>query len=167
MIRPIAVVILCLAGVGVIAAAAMKSASAPSAGIVFPVAAGNKADRLPISKKDIPAEADKAADAQEVVVAYTPPPEQTAVNSPQAAAEEAGHAEEAGRTDSSGAIHQHDQPHHGSGAKAARHRTRRVEHARAHTPDKPDKEAIDVKECPSDGLRPLLRRLNLVSADSC
>lgn len=204
MIRAMAVAIVCLAGVGVFAATRMKSAPPPSAEIVFPVAAGNKANRLAFSKQEIPANADKvaadkvvadrvvgidkavaaadkvvadkavadpgkvvAADAGKVVetdkVAFadTPPPERSSVTLPEAAPEEAG------RADTPAAVHRHEHPRHSSGAKKARHRIRSAEHARAHSPEKPDKEALNAKGCPSDGLRPLLKKLNLVSPNSC
>jgi len=189
MIRTMAVAIVCLAGVGVFAATGMKSASPSSAEIVFPVAAGNKANRLPFSKQEIPADADKVAnadkavadkvaetdkvtadktaetdklvDADKVAFADTPPPERSSVALPEAALEEAG------RADTPSAVHRHEQPRHSSGAKKARHRIRSAEHARARSPEKPDKEALNAKECPSDGLRPLLKKLNLVSPNSC
>jgi len=71
VIRTVALGVVCLAGLGAIAAAAKKSPPPPP-GVVMPVVAGNKADRLPlVIKQDTPTEAEK------VDVVYVPPSEQS------------------------------------------------------------------------------------------
>jgi hypothetical protein len=70
VIKTVALGVVCLAGLGAIAAAAKKSAPPPLPELVMPVVAGNKADRLPLRmNKDTPTEVD------EVNVVYVPPPE--------------------------------------------------------------------------------------------
>src|SRR5258708_579946 len=60
VIRAVALGVVCLAGLGVIAAAAKKSAPAPAPEVVMPVVAGNKADRLPlVINQDTPTAAER------------------------------------------------------------------------------------------------------------
>jgi hypothetical protein len=55
VIRAVALGVVCLAGLGAIAAAAKKSAPLPAPEVVMPVVAGNKADRLPlVVNQDMP-----------------------------------------------------------------------------------------------------------------
>ncbi len=68
MIRTVALGVVCLAGLGAIAAAAKKSPPPQPAEVVFPVVAGNKADRLQlVIRQDTP------TDAEKVDVVYVPP----------------------------------------------------------------------------------------------
>lgn len=70
MIRIVAIGLICLAGVGAIAAAASRSTSIATSAVDYPIVARNKSDRLPmVSLKDIRLSAEK------VSVSYTPPAE--------------------------------------------------------------------------------------------
>ena len=70
MIRTVALGFICLAGLGAIAAAAMKSTPPPPE-VVMPVVSGNKADRLPLAINE-----DKPTDAEKVDVVYVQPSEE-------------------------------------------------------------------------------------------
>lgn len=65
MIRTVALGVVCLAGLGAIAAAAKKPPLPQPAEIVFPKVAGIKADRLPLVIRR-----DTLTDAEKVDVAY-------------------------------------------------------------------------------------------------
>ena len=70
MIRTVALGVACLAGLGAIAAAAKKPPPPQPAEVIFPVVAGNKADRLQlVIGRDTP------ADVEKVDVVYVPPDE--------------------------------------------------------------------------------------------
>ena len=60
MIRTVALGVVCLTGLGAIAAVAKKSPPPPPAEVVMPVVAGNKGDRLPFKiNQDTLTEAEK------------------------------------------------------------------------------------------------------------
>src|SRR3979409_2082298 len=68
VIRTVALGVVCLAGLGAIAAAAKKTPPPQPAEVVFPIVAGKKADRLQlIIRRDTP------TDAERVDVVYVPP----------------------------------------------------------------------------------------------
>ena len=68
MIRTVALGVVCVTGLGAIAAAAKKSPPPQPAEFVFPVVAGNKADRLQlVIRRNTP------TDAEKVDVVYVPP----------------------------------------------------------------------------------------------
>jgi hypothetical protein len=71
VIRTVAFGIVCLAGLGAIAAAAKKSPPPRPAEIGFPVTAGNKADRLPISSNR-----ETTTQVEKLNVVYIPPTEE-------------------------------------------------------------------------------------------
>jgi hypothetical protein len=79
VIRTVALGVVCLAGLGAIAAAAKKSTPpSPSPEVVFPVVVGNKTDRLPIRTKQ-----DTLTDTDKIDVVYVPgTPGQTLSGSP-------------------------------------------------------------------------------------
>ncbi len=84
MIRTVALGVICLAGLGAIAAAAKKSRPpSPSPEVVFPVVVGNKTDRLPIRTQDTLTDTDK------VDVVYVPSTGQDQIHQPQPAPPEA------------------------------------------------------------------------------
>lgn len=61
VIRIVVLGVACLVGLGAIAAATKKSGPPPAAGVVMPIVAGNKADRLPFTiKLDMPAAGERA-----------------------------------------------------------------------------------------------------------
>ena len=81
MIRTVALGVVCLAGLGAIAAAAKKSPPPPE--VVMPLVVGNKADRLPSKiNQDTPTETKK------VDVVYVPLGEQSQAGLPPPALEE-------------------------------------------------------------------------------
>ena len=151
MIRTVALGVVCLTGLGAIAAIAKKSPPPPPAEVVMPVVAGNKADRLPlIINQDTP------TDAEKVDVVYVPSTEQDRISLPQSAPKEAAsppHHVIAPR-------HWHDP--HDLQVKAAKQRTSSTKQAEKRSADQPPKQVSGVKECRrSDGLQPLLIKLNL------
>lgn len=149
MIRTVALGVACLAGLGAIAAAAKKSPSPPPE-VVMPVVAGNKTDRLPlIINRDMLTEAEK------VDVVYIPPSEQGQAGLPPPASQEPAsppHHVIAPR-------HWHD-PHKVK-TKGAKQKTSSTKQSKKRSPDSPPKQVSGVKVCRSDGLDPLLRKLNL------
>jgi hypothetical protein len=144
VIRTVALGVVCLAGLGAIAAAAKKPSLPQPAEIVFPKVAGSKADRLPL----IPRLA-TPTDVERVDVAYVPPVE--------ASSESAAPQKAAGpplpRIVSR---HRHD-PHDRKFFEAAKQRASKSKP----TADRVPKRVTAVKECRSDGLDPLLRKLHL------
>ena len=72
MIRTVALGVVCLAGLGAIAAAAIKPPLSQPAEIVFPEVVGGKADRLPLLPR-----LDRPAEIERVDVVYLPPVDAT------------------------------------------------------------------------------------------
>jgi hypothetical protein len=110
----------------------------------------HKADRLPlIINRDTP------TDAEKVDVVYVPPSEQGQAGLPPPASQERAsppHHVIAPR-------HWHDP--HDLKAKAAKQGTSSRKQAKKRSADQPPKQVGEVKQCRSDGLDPLLRKLNL------
>ena len=144
MIRTVALGVVCLAGLGAIAAAAKKPSLPQPAEIVFPKVAGSKTDRLPlITRLDTP------TDPERVDVAYIPPVEASS----EPAAPQKAAIKPLPRIVSR---HWHD-PHDRKFFEAAKQRASKSKP----TADRVPKRVTAVKECRSDGLDPLLRKLNL------
>jgi hypothetical protein len=151
VIRTVALGVVCLAGLGAIAAAAKKSTPpSPSPEVVFPVVVGNKTDRLPIRTKQ-----DTLTDTDKVDVVYVPPTGQDRIHLPQPTPQEAA------GPPSLDIIPRHWHDPHNRRAEAAKPRTSSMKPSKKHSPDSPPKQVNAVKECRSDGLQPLLRKLNL------
>ena len=151
VIRTVALGVVCLAALGAIAAAAKKSPPPQPAEVIFPVVAGDKADRLPlIINQDTP------TDAEKVDVVHVPPREQSQAGLPPPAPNEVAsppHREITPR-------HWHDP--HDLKARAAKQRSSSAKQAKKRSADQPPKQVSGVKECRrSDGLQPLLVKLNL------
>jgi hypothetical protein len=146
VIRTVALGVVCLAGLGAIAAAARKPTLLQQAEIVFPIVAGSKADRLPLMPR-----LDSPADVERVDVAYVPPVEAPSeLPVPQKVASPP--------LPRIASRHWHD---HRKFSEATK---RRASASRSPTKDSVDratKQASATKECRSDGLDPLLRKLNL------
>ena len=150
MIRAVAVGVVCLAGLGAIAAAAKKLAPQPAPEVVMPVVAGNKADRLPlVVNQDTPTAAEK------VDVVYVQPDEQGRADLPPPAPKQATIAPHRGITPR----HWHDPL--APDAKAAGNRASITKQTKKDAAGKPPEQVSEVKRCRSDGLDPLLRKLNL------
>jgi hypothetical protein len=151
VIRSVALGAVCLAGLGVIVAAAKRSAPPPWAEIVMPVVvAGTKADRLPLV---INQETPTAAERMDV--GYVQPSEQGQVRLLPPVPKEAVIPP---RRDIF-PRHRHDP--HDLRASAANKRANIAKQSKKDPADNPPKQISDVKQCRSDGLDPLLRKLNL------
>ena len=149
MIRTVALGVVCLAGLGAIAAAAKKSPPPPPE-VVMPMVAGNKADRLPLKiNQGTPTEAEK------VDVVYVPPSEQSQAVLPPPAPKQVGSPPHRVIT----LRHWHDP--HDLKPRAAKQKASSVEQPKKASADSPPKQVSDARECRSDGLDPLIRKLNL------
>ena len=140
VIRTVALgVVFCLAGLGAIAAAARKSPPPPPE-VVMPIVAGNKVDRLPLLvNRASPTEAGRL----DVADPPPPPSQGRAVRPHQVIAPH----------------HRHDP--HDPKAKAAKLGTSSTKQVKTRSADPPAKQVSQVKQCRSDGLQPLFRKLNL------
>jgi hypothetical protein len=148
VIRTVALGVVCLAGLGAIAAAAKKSPPPPE--VVMPLVAGNKADRLPLKiNQDTPTEAKK------VDVVYVPPGEQSQAGLPPPEPEEVASPPDRVITPR----HWHDP--HDLKALTVKQKASSVKQLKKASADSPPKQVSEVKRCRSDGLDPLLRKLNL------
>jgi hypothetical protein len=149
MIRTFALGFICLAGLGAVAAAAMKSTPPPPE-VVMPVVSGNKADRLPLTIKE-----NKPTDAEKVDVVYVQPSEEgQATPTPPVSEEPAPirHPENTSR---------HWPDRHHVKAKTERRRASSTTQMETRSVDPSPAQISELKECRSDGLDPLLRKLNL------
>ena len=145
MIRTVALGFICLAGVGAIAAAATKSTPPPLLEVVMPVVAGNKTDRLPPTTNQ-----DKPTDAEKVDVVYVQPSQEGQASPPSRISEEPAptrHPDTNGR-------------HHVK-AMTEKQRVGSTKQTKTRSVDPSPAQISELKECRSDGLDPLLRKLNL------
>jgi hypothetical protein len=149
VIKTVALGVVCLAGLGAITGAAKKSTPSPPPETVLPVLAGNKADRLPlIINRDTPAEVEK------VNVVYVPPSEQGQTGLPPPASQKPASPPHHAITHR----HRHELHH------LAKRRVSTTKQAKKRSADQAPKQVSEVKQCRSDGLDPLLRKLNLSPA---
>jgi hypothetical protein len=146
VIRTVALGFICLAGVGAIAAAATKSTSPRPLEVVMPVVSGNKTDRLPLTINE-----DKPTDAEKVDVVYVQPSQEGQAS----LSEEPAPA----RHPDINSRHWHDRHH--VKAKTERRRVSSTKQTKTRSVDPPTAQISELKECRSDGLDPLLRKLNL------
>ena len=150
MIRTVALGVVCLAGLCAIAAAAMKPPLPQPAEVVFPVVTGSKADRLPLI-----ARGESLTEIEKVDVVYVPPVGDVAPSSqsePQKAASPPPPRIVSRRW--------HD-PHDRKFFEGTKQGTSKSKPPTKSSADWLPKRVTDVKECRSDGLDPLLRKLNL------
>jgi len=138
VIRTVALGFICLAGVGAIAAAAKKSTPPPPLEVVMPVVSGNKTDRLPLAINE-----DKPTDAEKVDVVYIQPTQEGQASPPSRLSEEPAPTR------------------HPVKAKTERRRASSAKQTKTRSVDPPPAQISELKECRSDGLDPLLRKLNL------
>jgi len=151
VIRTVALGFICLAGVGAIAAAATKSTPPPPPlEVVMPVVSGNKTDRLPLTIKE-----DRPTDAEKVDVVYVQPSEEGQASPPSRISEEPAPA----RQPDINSRHVHDR--HQGKAKTERRRASSTTQTKTQSVDPSPAQISELKECRSDGLDPLLRKLNL------
>lgn len=149
MIRTVALGVVCVTGLGAIAAAAKKSPPPQPAEFVFPVVAGNKADRLQlVIRRNTP------TDAEKVDVVYVPPIDDLAPPN-----QSAPHKAASPPPPRLVSRHWHD-PHDLKFFEATKQKASRSKPPTS-SADRPPKQVSDVKECRSDGLDPLLRKLKL------
>jgi hypothetical protein len=148
VIRTVALGFICLAGLGAIAAAAKKSTPPPPE-VVMPVVSGNKTDRLPLTIKE-----DKPTDAEKVDVMYVQPSEEGRAGLPPPVLEEPVPT----RHPDVNSRHWHDRHH--LKAKTEK-RSSSTKQTKTGSVDSSPVQISELKECRSDGLEPLLRKLNL------
>ena len=149
MIRTVALGFICLTGLGAIAAAAMKSTPPPPE-VVMPVVSGNKADRLPLTINE-----DRPTDAEKVDVVYVQPSKEGQASPPPPVSEEPAPTRHPNIT----SRHWHDRHH--VRAKTERRRASSTTQMKTRSVDPSPAQISELKECRSDGLDPLLRKLNL------
>ena len=149
MIRTVALGFICLAGLGAIAAAAKKS-TPPLPEVVMPVVSGNKTDRLPLTIKEV-----KPTDAEKVDVVYVQPSEEGQASPLPPVSKELAPTRHPDIT----SRHWHDRHH--VKAKTERRRASSTKQTKTRPVDPPPAQISELKECRSDGLDPLLRKLNL------
>jgi hypothetical protein len=150
VIRIVALGAVCLAGLGAIAAVPNKSPPPQPAEVIFPVVAGNKADR-----QQLVIDRDTPTVAERVDVVYVPPVEDLTPSN-QSALQKAA-SPPAPRIASR---HWHD-PHDRKFFEATKQNASKSKSPTKDTADRAPKRATAVRECRSDGLDPFLRKLNL------
>jgi hypothetical protein len=150
MIRTVALGFICLAGLGAIAAAAKKSTPPPPPEVVMPVVSGTKTNRLPLTINE-----DKPTGAEKVDVVYVQPSQEGQASPPSRISEEPAPTRHPDIT----SRHSHD-PHHVE-AKTEKRRASSTKQTKTRPVDPPPAQISELKECRSDGLDPLLRKLNL------
>jgi len=160
VIRTVALGMVCLAGLGAIAVAAKKSTPPPRPEVVVPAVSNNKADRLPtiISQADTQTDAERAATAEKVDVAYVASADQNAPNPRPAAARPAATQDSASARDPDIAPRHRHERHH---VRARTERRRAIAKPKVRPADPPPAQVSELKECRTDGLHPLMRQLNL------
>jgi hypothetical protein len=150
VIKTVALGVVCLAGLGAIAAAAKKTTPPASPEVVMPIASGNKADRLPIRVDDTLTEADR------VHAAYVPPADRDQIVRPQSSSPQA-----AGKPRPK-IISRHWHDPHALKSRAAKKGAIKAKLLKKRATDAPSKQVSDGRECPSSGLQTLLRKLTLL-----
>jgi hypothetical protein len=116
----------------------------------MPVVSGNKTDRLPLVINE-----NKPTNAEKVDVVYVQPSEQGQASPLPPVSEEPAptrHPEITSR---------HWQDRHDAKAKTERRRASSTNQTKTRSVDPPPAQISELKECRSDGLEPLLRKLNL------
>jgi hypothetical protein len=114
----------------------------------MPVVSGNKTDRLPLTINE-----DKPTDAEKVDVVYVQPSQEGQASPPSRISEEPAPTRHPDIT----SRHWHDRHH-----VKAKTESRRASDTKQTPPADPSPAQIsELKECRSDGLDPLLRKLNL------
>lgn len=140
--------LVCVGGIGAIAAAASKSAQVPTPSVVYPAVAGNKADRLSlVTIQDIQPR------LEQVALAYTPPSEPPAPAQPKEVAK---------------AKPLEFIPRHWHDPNDARLSARKpkAEPPRTTSQNGSATKLADAQTCRADGVSSMLRKLNLQPACS-
>ena len=152
MLRTVALGVICLAGLGAIAAAKKAvdpGVPIPSRELVMPITAGNKADRLPLAVKQ------QTLIIPDTVGISHPPPdeEQVAVAN--------FRPEEAVKPQQTEIISRHRHEPHRNKAEQTRAKGSRNKPSPKSLNTEESTQVKQTIECRSDGLDPLLRKLNL------
>ena len=151
MIRTVALGVVCLAGLCAIAAAAKRPLPPQRPEVVFPIVSGEKADRLPLV-----ARGESLTEIEKVDVVYVPPVEDLAPSS-QSAPQEAADPPPPRLV----SRRWHD-PHDSKFFEAKKQKENNLKPPKKSYADRaPAPKQVSVKGCRSDGLDPLLRKLNL------
>jgi type IV secretory pathway VirB10-like protein len=153
VIKVVVLGLVCVGGIGAIAAAASKSAPAPTPSIAYPVVAGNKADRLSlVSMQDVQPTVEKVA------FAFTTPSELPTSPPPQPQPKEVAKA----KAPQFIARHWHDPNDTRASARNPKSEPSRSTSRNGLSGTK----LADAQECRVDGLSAMLRKLNLQPACS-
>jgi hypothetical protein len=148
VIRTVALGVVCLAGLCAIAAAAMKPPLPQPAEVVFPKVAGSKADRLPLVARP-----DTLTGTEKAEVAYVPPVE---------APSEPAAPQKAASPPPPRIVSRHwHAPHDRKFFETTKQSASKSKPPTKNSVDRAPRQASAAKECRSDGLDPLLRKLNL------
>jgi hypothetical protein len=151
VIKAVALGVICLAGVGAIATAAKKPIPSSAPDVAMPVMVGNKADRLPVhtNQKMI-----ASADAADVVL--VPTSDKDEVSPPQSTPKEPA------RPETADIAPRYPHASHERKAKMVKHARPIARHAKKQLAEASRKPLSEItEECRSDGLQPLLAKLNL------
>jgi hypothetical protein len=116
----------------------------------MPVVSGTKTDRLPLTINE-----DKPTDAEKVDVVDVQPSQEGQASPPSRISEEAAPTRHPDIT----SRHWHDRHH--VRAKTERRGASSTKQTKTRPVDPPPAQISELKECRSDGLDPLLRKLNL------
>jgi hypothetical protein len=150
VIKVIVVGLVCVGGAGAIAAATSKSASVPTPSVVYPTAAGTKADRLSlVSIQDVQPTVEKVA------LESMPPSDPPA--SPQV------RPKEVARANAPGFIPRHWHDPNDTRASAKKPRS---EPSRSTSRNGSATKLAETQDCRADGVSSMLRKLNLQPACS-
>lgn len=148
MIKIVVLGLVCVGGVGAIAAATSKSAPVPVPSVVYPAIAGTKADRLSLdSIQDI------EPTVEQVALAYTPPSDPPAPTQPR--------PKEVAKSKGPEFIPRHW--HDPNDTRASAKKTKAAPSKRISQKGSATKLA-DAQNCRTDGIGSLMRRLNLQPA---
>jgi hypothetical protein len=165
MIRTVTLTLICVAGLGAIAGAAIRS-TPPLPDTVRPVVAGNKADRLPlVVNEDVPKAAEKTdvAYVQRADEVQSNPSPETPPSATPAPPDLKPLKADAPRSAKAAKAHKSRQSVSRSSRVASADQSPKQVSAPAAKQDNalPPNQASELKECSSTGLDPLLRKLNL------
>lgn len=148
MIKIVALGLICIGGVGAIAATAITSSPVSTPPVIYPTVAGNKADRLSrVSMLDIQPTAEKLA------LAYTAPPEPPTPAQPQ--------PKEIAKTKALEFIPRHWHDPNGTRVSA---RKPKAEPSKSNSRSGSSTKLAESQDCRTDGLGALIRKLNLQPA---
>jgi hypothetical protein len=148
LIRIIVLGAVCMAGVGAIGAAATNRKSPEPVDVVFPVAAGNKADRLLVGSS-----AETLSEADKKVSPDLPPSQAELTSSPSPQPASLNKMISASSPD---IVPRHWHEPQAPGPRSVKTKSSNLKQAK-----KSAAGTQETRDCRSDGLHPILRKLNL------